>query len=139
MLQEEESEGEGDQGIEASLDDIEVEVGDQEDQGEEEPENRESRARQLWRLLRRNFRLAALRAVAQEKELIAARLSNLRLQRQRMRVEQLDSRTCKICWDRPANVVVLDCGHQCMCTQCGSVMGFCPVCMQPVAKLIELR
>ncbi|CAM9409607.1 unnamed protein product [Pylaiella littoralis] len=92
-----------------------------------------------WAKLRQNFRLAALRSIAQDKREALEKLQEVRKRADKAQEAQSDSRTCKICWDRATNTVCLDCGHQCMCTRCGACMTFCPICMQDISDLVELQ
>ncbi|CAM9308713.1 unnamed protein product [Ectocarpus sp. 8 AP-2014] len=92
-----------------------------------------------WTKLRQNFRLAALRSIAQDKREALKKLQEVRKRADKAQEAQSDSRTCKICWDRATNTVCLDCGHQCMCTRCGACMTFCPICMQDITDLVELQ
>ncbi|KAG0481421.1 hypothetical protein HPP92_012279 [Vanilla planifolia] len=38
------------------------------------------------------------------------------------------ARSCRRCWKREANVLLLPCRHLCLCTVCCPVEDFCPVC-----------
>ena len=52
-----------------------------------------------------------------------------------------DASTCIICLSRPRDVVVLDCGHVCMCAHCAEVLPTpkrCPVCRSAVQRFVPL-
>jgi len=47
-----------------------------------------------------------------------------------------DGKLCKICFDNEINTVLLDCGHQCCCTTCATQLSDCPICRQPIARIV---
>ncbi|CAL5387937.1 unnamed protein product [Camellia sinensis] len=50
---------------------------------------------------------------------------------------------CVICLSEPRDTTVLPCRHMCMCSECAKVLRFqtnrCPICRQPVERLLEIR
>nr|ACA35276.1 zinc finger RING-type protein [Cucumis sativus] len=50
---------------------------------------------------------------------------------------------CVICLSEPRDTTVLPCRHMCMCSGCAKVLRFqtnrCPICRQPVDRLLEIR
>lgn len=51
--------------------------------------------------------------------------------------EGLDQQeACVICMDRQRNVVILDCGHFCCCSECAQRVNNCPVCRRAIARLV---
>ena len=47
-----------------------------------------------------------------------------------------DKDLCKICYDRPIDCVLLNCGHLAVCLTCSAQIGkTCPMCRQPVAMV----
>eukprot|EP00271_Cylindrocystis_brebissonii_P008130 TRINITY_DN22157_c0_g1_i3.p1 TRINITY_DN22157_c0_g1~~TRINITY_DN22157_c0_g1_i3.p1 ORF type:complete len:529 (+),score=110.86 TRINITY_DN22157_c0_g1_i3:411-1997(+) len=50
---------------------------------------------------------------------------------------------CVICMSEPRDTTVLPCRHMCMCRECAGVLRFqtnrCPICRQPVERLLEIR
>ncbi|XP_010934355.1 probable E3 ubiquitin-protein ligase LUL2 isoform X1 [Elaeis guineensis] len=50
---------------------------------------------------------------------------------------------CVICLSEPRDTTVLPCRHMCMCSECAKVLGFqtnrCPICRQPVERLLEIK
>ncbi|XP_041378703.1 mitochondrial ubiquitin ligase activator of nfkb 1-like [Gigantopelta aegis] len=54
---------------------------------------------------------------------------------------EADPSTCVICVSRPTDVVVLDCGHVCMCSQCARILPepkLCPMCRALVKRFVPL-
>ncbi|CAM9295110.1 unnamed protein product [Phaeothamnion confervicola] len=105
------------------------------------PAENDSRERVLflWKLLRENFRLAALREIERQKSETIAKTHELRERLKKTASQQRDSRMCKVCWDDSANTICLDCGHQSLCAACGTLLSFCPVCMATIRELVRLR
>ncbi|CAN1837524.1 Probable E3 ubiquitin-protein ligase LOG2 [Linum perenne] len=50
---------------------------------------------------------------------------------------------CVICLSEPRDTTVLPCRHMCMCSGCAKVLKFqtnrCPICRQPVERLMEIK
>ncbi|EOA30784.1 hypothetical protein CARUB_v10013928mg [Capsella rubella] len=50
---------------------------------------------------------------------------------------------CVICLSEPRDTTVLPCRHMCMCSGCAKVLRFqtnrCPICRQPVERLLEIK
>lgn len=50
---------------------------------------------------------------------------------------------CVICLSEPRDTTVLPCRHMCMCSKCAKVLRFqtnrCPICRQPVERLLEIK
>ena len=45
---------------------------------------------------------------------------------------------CKICFEKPIDTVILECGHQIVCELCsGSVGNLCPLCRQPITRIVR--
>lgn len=59
-------------------------------------------------------------------------LKLLRLEMQEQHAQDLESlqdyETCKICMEKPRNVVIKKCGHLCMCIDCANSLNLCPLC-----------
>eukprot|EP00794_Sanderia_malayensis_P013757 gene13757-15196_t len=50
--------------------------------------------------------------------------------------EDFSGRECVVCLHNPRNVVILDCGHICVCRQCSARLSICPICRSNVAKIV---
>lgn len=50
---------------------------------------------------------------------------------------------CVICLSEPRDTAVLPCRHMCMCSECAKALRLqsnkCPICRQPVEKLMEIK
>ncbi|XP_019057192.1 PREDICTED: probable E3 ubiquitin-protein ligase LUL2 [Tarenaya hassleriana] len=50
---------------------------------------------------------------------------------------------CVICLSEPRDTTVLPCRHMCMCSGCAKLLRFqtnrCPICRQPVERLLEIK
>ncbi|XP_004304422.1 PREDICTED: probable E3 ubiquitin-protein ligase LOG2 [Fragaria vesca subsp. vesca] len=61
--------------------------------------------------------------------------------------DDLDSndpgKECVICLSEPRDTTVLPCRHMCMCSGCAKVLRYqtnrCPICRQPVERLLEIK
>jgi hypothetical protein len=46
--------------------------------------------------------------------------------------------TCKICFERPIDMVILPCGHLVVCANCAdTVKDLCPLCRQPITSVVK--
>jgi len=48
------------------------------------------------------------------------------------------SNECKICFEAETDCVILECGHQCCCTECGKSLKICPICRKPITRIIPI-
>eukprot|EP00475_Leptophrys_vorax_P003413 TRINITY_DN12013_c0_g1_i1.p1 TRINITY_DN12013_c0_g1~~TRINITY_DN12013_c0_g1_i1.p1 ORF type:complete len:502 (+),score=25.50 TRINITY_DN12013_c0_g1_i1:121-1626(+) len=57
--------------------------------------------------------------------------------------DEVDGKDCVICLSAPRDTTVLPCRHMCMCADCAKVLRYqtnkCPICRQPVERLLEIR
>ncbi|KAK4851120.1 hypothetical protein QYF36_012565 [Acer negundo] len=57
--------------------------------------------------------------------------------------ENESGKECVICLSEPRDTTVLPCRHMCMCSGCAKVLQFqtnrCPICRQPVDRLLEIK
>mmetsp|Transcript_32650 Transcript_32650/g.69019 ORF Transcript_32650/g.69019 Transcript_32650/m.69019 type:complete len:841 (-) Transcript_32650:180-2702(-) len=45
---------------------------------------------------------------------------------------------CKVCWEKPIDTVLLECGHQIVCETCsGNIGGLCPLCRQSITRVVK--
>ena len=44
--------------------------------------------------------------------------------------------TCRVCYERPIDCVLLRCGHYALCRQCSDRMEHCPFCRQPIQDVV---
>lgn len=49
-----------------------------------------------------------------------------------------EDNTCRICWDKPIDCVLLECGHMATCTACGKKLNECPFCRQYVVRCVHV-
>jgi hypothetical protein len=47
--------------------------------------------------------------------------------------------TCSICWERPVQAVILDCGHATCCMQCAGALRTCPSSRRRVCRRVCTR
>jgi N-acetylneuraminic acid mutarotase len=78
--------------------------------------------------------LSSLRivGVAKQKQL---QLQVEELQRAKAMLEE--QKICSICADREIRVVLIPCGHRCLCRECSTVLTKCPICRKPVSDRID--
>jgi hypothetical protein len=49
-----------------------------------------------------------------------------------------DKDLCKICMENPVECAIVECGHTCLCLTCAAPLKQCPVCRQPIVKVLKL-
>ena len=54
------------------------------------------------------------------------------------------SKECTICMSEPSNVIIMPCGHMCVCQSCGEELkkskhNMCPVCRGAIQSLVPLN
>ncbi len=49
-----------------------------------------------------------------------------------------DSKLCVVCMDAALQMVLVPCGHVCVCENCSKQITFCPMCRQPVQQAIRV-
>jgi len=49
-----------------------------------------------------------------------------------------DSSSCNICMENPVDSVFLDCAHSSVCMSCSQNLKSCPLCRQPIIKVIKI-
>ncbi|PRP87944.1 serine/threonine protein kinase [Planoprotostelium fungivorum] len=52
-------------------------------------------------------------------------------------VEPMRVDECKVCLERPMDTVLIPCGHICVCHQCSSNMGQCPMCRSVIQTVVK--
>ena len=45
---------------------------------------------------------------------------------------------CVVCLAAPRECVFLECGHACVCEQCGGTLANCPICRAPIVRLVRM-
>lgn len=46
--------------------------------------------------------------------------------------------SCKVCFERAVDCVLLNCGHLCVCMQCAGGLRQCPMCRQPFERAVKI-
>ncbi|KAL1440726.1 hypothetical protein MTO96_009270 [Rhipicephalus appendiculatus] len=79
----------------------------------------------------------ARQALAQRRK-DSMRREEARKQRRKLNREApADVPCCVICRTNPVEVMVLECGHVCLCTDCSElVSGSCPMCRSPIKRIV---
>lgn len=52
--------------------------------------------------------------------------------------DQVPKNLCRICFDDPANTIVLPCGHQAFCKNCASQLKICAFDRRPIAQVVPV-
>jgi hypothetical protein len=50
----------------------------------------------------------------------------------------LDANQCIVCMDAPLETVFLECGHLACCTKCSEKLKLCPICRNPITRIIPI-
>ncbi len=45
---------------------------------------------------------------------------------------------CVVCWEEPLRVVLVPCGHVCVCASCSSGLDVCPMCRRSAGTKLGL-
>jgi hypothetical protein len=97
----------------------------------------------LWRALRSNYRLAALKMRNDE---VKHHQDEVERHKKRLVANVEDQvEECIICWTNARNTVLLECGHIALCTDCTDAVKVndaehgCPVCRKKVTRIIQIR
>ena len=51
--------------------------------------------------------------------------------------EVSEEKLCKICYEEQRNAVFVPCGHLCSCFDCALKLNECPLCRQPLEKIVK--
>ena len=51
--------------------------------------------------------------------------------------KEVEKEMCHLCYERPIDTVVLECGHRVMCFRCSGSLRACPVCRQDIVRLVK--
>jgi len=46
--------------------------------------------------------------------------------------------TCVVCMDAPLQTVFLECGHLACCVECSEKLKLCPICRNPIARIVPI-
>ena len=98
----------------------------------------------IYRLVRKLLRYYRNRQMADElrrtqEQRMAERAARARNSNTTPTDQSDDSNTCVVCLENPREVVLLDCGHICICADCALALPEpkkCPVCRQSVARFV---
>lgn len=45
---------------------------------------------------------------------------------------------CKVCFEKPIDTVILECGHRVVCEGCSGDLGpICPLCRQTITRIMK--
>lgn len=97
----------------------------------------------LWKIVRSNYRLAALKMRNEE-----VKQFQDEVEKQRRRIlsnSEVQVEECIICWSNPRNTVLLECGHICICIECTAAIQLddadhgCPICRKKVSRIIHIK
>jgi hypothetical protein len=125
-----------------------------------ETKQQSARAQELWDLLRRRYKVAALRvmrAQIEEQRRIVQQVRSFKLELvwlsvlasltsspsftrlaqaaemyDKRRSNVIEARLCKVCWDAEIDITCIPCGHQCVCHDCAQDIRQCPMCCSPI-------
>lgn len=64
-------------------------------------------------------------------------MRNLREQAEDPNAENIANEPCVICLDKPRDVVILECGHICICRLCSMQITECPMCRGDISRLVS--
>ncbi|KAL3215392.1 hypothetical protein MRX96_034108 [Rhipicephalus microplus] len=79
----------------------------------------------------------ARQALAQQKKDSMRREEARKERRKLNRETSSEVPCCVICRTNPVEVMVLECGHVCLCTDCSElVSGNCPMCRSPIKRIV---
>lgn len=93
----------------------------------------------LWKVLKTNYKLAALRLRNQELNHYREQVEFEKRRYENEKKEEEESE-CVICWSEKRNVVILECGHICVCDGCiDNVDKECPICRKPCIRKIVIN
>jgi len=54
------------------------------------------------------------------------------------KMQNATSNECKICFEKETDCVLLECGHQCCCTECSKVLKQCPICRRNITRVVPI-
>ncbi len=46
--------------------------------------------------------------------------------------------SCTVCMDHPRTTLFLECAHRACCKECSRKVTFCPVCRQPITRVVDI-
>mmetsp|Transcript_8637 Transcript_8637/g.14165 ORF Transcript_8637/g.14165 Transcript_8637/m.14165 type:complete len:741 (-) Transcript_8637:32-2254(-) len=62
----------------------------------------------------------------------------IRFENERLKKLREDEESCRICCEREIKVVLLPCGHACVCRMCASNLEKCPICRSKITSAHEV-
>ena len=45
---------------------------------------------------------------------------------------------CVVCMDKPYNMLILECGHLCVCDECSGLIRQCPMCRGSITRFVKV-
>ncbi len=82
-----------------------------------------------------------LARASEEKDRLAKAYEQRKGKQEKMRVRLADQEAalqCVVCLDRSREYLALDCHHLFGCLECSSRMEKCPVCQDPIKKIVKV-
>ena len=52
--------------------------------------------------------------------------------------EEDETNVCVVCLDNKIDVILLECGHVCACSDCASLLSSCPMCRAPIVRFVKM-
>lgn len=85
-------------------------------------------------------RLASVEDCLALKLKLSQTVLKLEARKERLRKEEQEARNCRICLERGSEVVIIPCGHLCICSPCSArpSLAVCPICRGEVLQKMKV-